>query len=72
VAELIRHGIDGFIFSQFDDSSGLAEMLKRLHEDEALRQNAGDAAAAAALNWTWDRNATDIWAFLRDAAGRRG
>jgi len=72
VAELIRDGIDGFILRQFDDSNGLAGMLKRLHGDQTLRRNAGNAAAEAALNWTWDRNAADIWELLRDAASRRG
>lgn len=71
MAEQIRHGIDGFILRPFDDSSGLAEMLKRLHENEALRQNAGEEAAKSALNWTWARNATDVWELLMDAASGR-
>jgi glycosyltransferase involved in cell wall biosynthesis len=71
VAELIRDGMDGFILRPFDDFQGLARMLQRLHADEALRRNAGDAAAKAAAQWTWDRNAADVWELLKDAAGKK-
>jgi spore coat protein SA len=71
VADLIRDGMDGFILRQFDDSQGLARMLQRLHGDEVLRANVGDAAAKSALQWTWDRNAADVWALLKDAAGKK-
>jgi UDP-glucose:(heptosyl)LPS alpha-1,3-glucosyltransferase len=71
VADLIRDGMDGFILRQFDDSQGLARMLQRLHGDEVLRANIGDAAAKSALQWTWDRNAADVWALLKDAAGKK-
>jgi glycosyltransferase involved in cell wall biosynthesis len=68
VAELIRDGMDGFILRQFDDFHGLARMLQQLHADEVLRGNVGAAAAKAALQWTWDRNAADVWELLKDAA----
>jgi UDP-glucose:(heptosyl)LPS alpha-1,3-glucosyltransferase len=71
MADLIRDGMDGFILRQFDDFQELARMLERLHGDEVLRANAGDAAAKAALQWTWDRNAADIWTLLKDAAGKK-
>src|SRR6266852_6400764 len=71
VAALVRDAVEGFILPQFDDSQGLARILHRLYTDEALRQNAGDAAAKAALQWTWDRNATDMWDLLKDAAARK-
>jgi UDP-glucose:(heptosyl)LPS alpha-1,3-glucosyltransferase len=71
VAALIRDGIDGFILRQSDDFQGLARMLQRLYANEDLRRNAGEAAAKAALQWTWDRNAADVWELLRDTAGRK-
>jgi glycosyltransferase involved in cell wall biosynthesis len=71
VAELIRDGLDGFILRQFDDFQGLAQMLQRLHADEDLRRNTADAAAKAALQWTWDRNAADVWELLRDTVGKK-
>jgi glycosyltransferase involved in cell wall biosynthesis len=71
VADLIHDGADGFILRQIDDVDGLVEVLQRLHADAGLRENVGAAAAKAALQWTWDRNASDIWELLKDAAGKR-
>src|SRR6266478_1279666 len=71
VAALVRDAVEGFILLQFDDFQGLARILHRLYTDEALRQNAGDAAAKAALQWTWERNASDVWELLKDAAAKK-
>jgi UDP-glucose:(heptosyl)LPS alpha-1,3-glucosyltransferase len=71
VANMIRDGMDGFILRQFDDFHGLARMLQELHADEVLRGNVGAAAAKAALQWTWDRNAADVWDLLKDAANKK-
>jgi len=71
VANMIRDGMDGFILRQIDDSHDLAGILQRLYEDELLRRTVGDAAAKAALEWTWDRNAAEVWELLKDAAGRK-
>jgi glycosyltransferase involved in cell wall biosynthesis len=71
VANMIRDGMDGFILRQSDDFHGLARMLQQLHADEVLRGNAGAAAAKAALQWTWDRNAADVWEQLKDAANKK-
>jgi glycosyltransferase involved in cell wall biosynthesis len=71
VAALVRDGVDGFIVRQCDDYQALARILRRLYADQGLRQNAGAAAAQASLQWTWDRNAADIWDLLKDAAARK-
>ncbi len=71
VANIIRDGMDGFVLCQVDDFQGLAQMLQRLHADEVLRGNVGDAAAKTAREWTWDRNAAATWEQLEDAAGRK-
>ncbi len=71
VAALVRDGVDGFILPQFDDSQGLARILHGLYADQVLCKNTGEAAAQAALQWTWDRNAADIWDLLKDAAARK-
>ena len=71
VANMIRDGMDGFILRQIDDSHSLAGILQRLYEDELLRRTVGDAAAKAALEWTWDRNAAEVWELLKDVAGRK-
>jgi glycosyltransferase involved in cell wall biosynthesis len=71
VADLIHDGTDGFILRQLDDPQDLARMLQRLHSDEVLRRDAGAAAAHTAANWTWERNAIDVWELLKEAAGKR-
>jgi len=71
VANLIRDGMDGFILPQPDDFQGLARLLQRLHTDETLWGNTGNAAAKAALQWTWDRNAADVWELLKGAASKK-
>ncbi len=71
VADRIRDGLDGFILRQFDDFEGLARMVQQLHSDELLRRKVGDAAAKAAIQWTWDRNAADFWELLNDVAGKK-
>jgi UDP-glucose:(heptosyl)LPS alpha-1,3-glucosyltransferase len=71
VADLIHEGTDGFILWQSGDAETLAQMIQRLHSDEALRRNVGVAAAKAAANWTWDRNASEVWELLKDAAARK-
>jgi UDP-glucose:(heptosyl)LPS alpha-1,3-glucosyltransferase len=71
VANSIRDGMDGFILPQFDDFQKLALMFQRLRADEAMWRNAGDAAAKAAHQWSWDRNAADVWELLKEAAGKK-
>jgi UDP-glucose:(heptosyl)LPS alpha-1,3-glucosyltransferase len=70
-ADLIRDGIDGFVLSRCDDFQGLAGILKRLQADESFRTSIGDAAAKSASQWTWDRNAADVWELLLKAAERK-
>ena len=71
VSDLIRDGVDGFIPRRADDFEELAQLIERLHADHVLRNNVGDAAATAALQWTWDRNAADVWELLGDAVARK-
>jgi glycosyltransferase involved in cell wall biosynthesis len=65
VSELIHNEHDGFILSDPNDTSALSDLFRRLHADAALRGTIGDAAAVTAQNWTWDRNATEIWKWLQ-------
>jgi len=71
VADMIHDGLDGFILRHPDDFQALAQLLNRLRADEVLRRNVGAAAAKTALQWTWDRNAADVWELLKDAARKK-
>jgi glycosyltransferase involved in cell wall biosynthesis len=71
VSERIQNERDGFILSNPMDVPALTSLLRRLHADASLRESIGEAAAAVAQNWTWDRNAAEIWAWLRSAKPTR-
>jgi UDP-glucose:(heptosyl)LPS alpha-1,3-glucosyltransferase len=71
VADLIRDGMEGFILRQVDDFHALAETIQRLHADELLQRNVGAGAAKAAREWTWDRNAADVWQLLKETASKK-
>jgi glycosyltransferase involved in cell wall biosynthesis len=67
VSELIHNDRDGFILSDPADVPALATVLRTLHADSTLRKNLSESAASAAQNWTWDRNAAEIWIWLQSA-----
>jgi UDP-glucose:(heptosyl)LPS alpha-1,3-glucosyltransferase len=71
VSDLIRDEAEGFVLRDPDDVQALAQLLTRLHGDSALRQCVGEAAAKLAQEWTWDRNAAEVWELLQSAAARR-
>jgi glycosyltransferase involved in cell wall biosynthesis len=71
VSGVMHHEIDGFILQDPRDSQALAQLLARLQGDEMLRRRIGEAAAKAAQEWTWDRNAEAVWQLLKDAAARK-
>jgi glycosyltransferase involved in cell wall biosynthesis len=63
-AQAITQGCDGFVLQDPRDSSALAEILRKLYEDLALRQQIGENAARTAQRLTWERNARETWEFL--------
>ena len=69
VSELIQNERDGLILSDPSNAAVLSELLRGLHANAAARTTLGDAAAVAAQDWTWDRNATQIWQWLQ--SGKR-
>ena len=53
------------------DAKTLATMIRTLVEKPEWRGRMGQAAAKASLEWTWDRNAMDVWDLLKDAVGKK-
>jgi glycosyltransferase involved in cell wall biosynthesis len=72
ISTLIRDGIDGFVLKDPEDTQALARVIERLYADEGLRRRVGQAAAAAVKEWTWDRNAAEVWELLEAAAAKGG
>jgi UDP-glucose:(heptosyl)LPS alpha-1,3-glucosyltransferase len=59
-AEIITHSQNGFILEDPTDSATLTKIVCRLLNDRALCRSVGEAAAATALQYTWDRNAQQM------------
>jgi UDP-glucose:(heptosyl)LPS alpha-1,3-glucosyltransferase len=71
VSELIQNEIDGYVLSDPSNIDGLAEILRRLYDAPDLRVRIGEAAATAAQQWTWERNAVRTWELLQTVAAKR-
>jgi len=67
VAErLIEDGVSGFLISQ--DAGEIAARVNTLARDADLRARMGEAAHAAALQFSWERQAAEIEAALTETA----
>ncbi len=71
VSELITDFTDGFVLKESFDCSMLAQLLRLLYEQPALRARIGEKAAQTAKQHTWDRNASHIKTFLEAALARK-
>jgi UDP-glucose:(heptosyl)LPS alpha-1,3-glucosyltransferase len=71
VSSLVRDQVDAFVLRDPKDADLLAGLLKRLHDNQALRNQVGAAAAKTTLDWTWDRNAAEVWQLLQAAAAKK-
>ena len=71
VSSLLHDGVDSLILRDPHDAKTLATMIRALYQEAEWRSRMGQAAAKAALEWTWDRNAADVWELLQDAAEKK-
>jgi len=71
VSEIISDGVDGFILKDPRDSSRLAELIRLLYGNAALRQRIGEAAARTACEYTWERNARQLNQLIQDVVRRK-
>ncbi len=71
ISSLLHDGVDSLILRDPHDAKTLATMIGALYQKAEWRSRMGQAAARASLEWTWDRNAANVWALLRDAARRK-
>ena len=67
ISAFVKDGIDAFVQKNPLDSAELARLITALSEDATLRQRVGAAAEVKAQNWTWDKNAAQVWQFLNSA-----
>ena len=71
VSFLLHDGVDSLILRDAHDAKTLATMIRTFYEKAEWRSRIGQAAAKASLDWTWDRNAADVWELLKDVAGKK-
>jgi glycosyltransferase involved in cell wall biosynthesis len=71
VSAMLRDGIHGFVLQEPRDAETLAKLIRMLFEQKELRRRVGEAAAKAALEWTWDRNAEMVWGFLKEVSAKK-
>lgn len=67
-SQIITEGFDGFVLSDAQDSVALSRLISRLYEQPELRRSVGENAARTAQSFSWERNASETWEFLRKAA----
>jgi len=70
ISAYLTDGADAVILADPRDPETLARRIRKLHEQPNLLRNMGDAAARKAREWTWERNAAQIWALLQNAQGK--
>jgi glycosyltransferase involved in cell wall biosynthesis len=64
-AELIEHGITGFVLPDPRNAEMLAQLLRSLWADAPWRARISEAAASAARGWTWEENAARLSRFIQ-------
>ena len=67
-AQIITDGFDGFVLKGPDAVNDLAQLISRLCVQPELCRQVGDRAAQCVQSYTWDRNASETWEFLRRTA----
>jgi glycosyltransferase involved in cell wall biosynthesis len=72
VADYVHDGVDGFVLREPRDARALSQVMERLHKEPELRRKVGEAAAKAAVEWDWDRNAAGLWELLKAAKSKSG
>jgi UDP-glucose:(heptosyl)LPS alpha-1,3-glucosyltransferase len=71
VSEIITDGVDGMILRDPRDAASLAEMIRRLYEDEPFRISLGKKAAETAQQYTWERNGCELAAVFEEIVRRK-
>jgi len=72
VSSFLHDGVDSLILRDPHDAKTLATMILSLYRRAEWRSRLGQAAVKASLEWTWARNAAEVWELLRIAAVKKG
>jgi UDP-glucose:(heptosyl)LPS alpha-1,3-glucosyltransferase len=72
VSEIVTDGADALVLKDPRSASELAGLIKRILEEPGLARRLGDRAAVTARAYTWDRNAAELDAVIREVAAGKG
>jgi len=70
-SQIITEEADGFVLQNPEDSSQLAELIRRLYQSRELCRSVGENAARTAQFYAWERNAAETFAFLTRALPKK-
>ncbi len=71
VSEIVTNNVDGMILDNPKDASKLANMIRRLYDDQTFRDGLGIKAAATARQYTWERNGRELSAIFDEILRRK-
>jgi UDP-glucose:(heptosyl)LPS alpha-1,3-glucosyltransferase len=71
VSSLLHDGTDGFVLKDPRDAETLANLIRMLFDQRALRSRVGEAAAKTVLEWTWEQNAAMVWELLKEVSAKK-
>ena len=71
VSEIITDGVDGMILRDPRDVDSLAQMIRRLYEDEPFRISLGNKAAETTKQYTWESNGRELAAIFEEIVRRK-
>ncbi len=70
-AEIMTDGVDGMVLQDPNDVAGLADTIRRLYENPALRASMAEQASRTSQAYTWDRNGVEMRAIFAGALQRK-
>ena len=68
---LVVDGTEAIVLSDARDAQTLAQRIRQLYAREEFRCQMGQAASQKAREWTWDRNAAQVWDLLESALRKK-
>lgn len=70
-SEIVTHEANGLILMDATDSTTLASMIRRLYEDREFRDQLGAKAASTTLEYTWERNCSELVKIFEEILRRK-
>ena len=70
-SQIITEGFDGFVLQNAEDSASLSKIICKLYEQTELCRSIGENAARTVKSYSWERNASETFAFLVQAYERK-